>query len=279
MPDLTKAAGARPRVILCALATLLASCQTAPTLWPRAAVPAAASVRGRNRCPRPLDRRRNDARAEGRADHPGRHSIGHARRCPPLLSRLDPQWRRRLAGHEHARQRRRLAEAGGRILPRVDVDRHGGQGAGDVGHRRGPRPQQCLWRDALPAQYRARRRARSGADGADRPGDRRAGSRDWHHLGVRADPGRRAEPALGPHLRKLQQRSRRGSRLCAKRWSAGCRVSWARPLRCSRRPSTGSATAAPSTARTRAKPRPARPTSIAPTPPAITARSPPTFRR
>jgi len=38
-----KAAGARPRVILCALAGLLASCQTVPAMWPRAAVPASAS--------------------------------------------------------------------------------------------------------------------------------------------------------------------------------------------------------------------------------------------
>src|SRR4051812_4001596 len=43
MDDLTKAAAARPRLILCALATLLASCQTAPAIWPRAAVPAAPS--------------------------------------------------------------------------------------------------------------------------------------------------------------------------------------------------------------------------------------------
>ena len=113
-------------------------------------------------------------------------------------------------------------------LPRVDVDRHGGQGAGDLGHRRRPRPQQRLWRDALPAQHRARRGARSGADGADRPGDGGAGSRDRHHLGVRADAGRRAEPALGPDLRKLQLRPGRGPRLCARRWSAGSRASSAR---------------------------------------------------
>ena len=50
------------------------------------------------------------------------------------------------------------------FLSRVDVDRHEGEGAGDLGHRRRPRAQQCLWRDALPAQHRARRRARSGAD-------------------------------------------------------------------------------------------------------------------
>src|SRR5258708_15519655 len=43
MPVLKKAAGARPRVILCALAGLLASCQTVPAMWPRAAVPASAS--------------------------------------------------------------------------------------------------------------------------------------------------------------------------------------------------------------------------------------------
>src|SRR6476469_1482383 len=34
-------AGARPRLILCALATLLVSCQTTPAIWPRAAVSAA----------------------------------------------------------------------------------------------------------------------------------------------------------------------------------------------------------------------------------------------
>jgi len=43
MHDLTKAAGTRPRLILCALAALLASCQTAPAIWPRAAIPAASS--------------------------------------------------------------------------------------------------------------------------------------------------------------------------------------------------------------------------------------------
>ena len=84
---------------LCALAAaLLASCRDgAGATWPRAAVPVAAPSE-RDRSPCPLDRRRNDARAEGRADHPGRHPLGHAGRRAALLSRLDPQWRRRLAG-------------------------------------------------------------------------------------------------------------------------------------------------------------------------------------
>src|SRR5260221_13766201 len=38
-----KAAGARPRVTLCAFAGLLASCQTAPEMWARSEVPASAS--------------------------------------------------------------------------------------------------------------------------------------------------------------------------------------------------------------------------------------------
>src|SRR4051812_44541059 len=40
MDDLTKAVGMRPRLLLCALAGLLASCQTAPAIWPRSALPA-----------------------------------------------------------------------------------------------------------------------------------------------------------------------------------------------------------------------------------------------
>src|SRR3954464_8623686 len=43
MLDLTKAVGARPRLILCALTMLLASCQAVPAIWPRAAVPVAPS--------------------------------------------------------------------------------------------------------------------------------------------------------------------------------------------------------------------------------------------
>ena len=129
---------------------------------------------------------------------PDIRSVTPGRRSP-LLHRLDPQRRRRLAGDEHARQRRRLAEAVRRLLPRVDVDRHDGQGPGDLGHRRRPRAQQCLWRDALPAQYRARRRARSRADRADRP---------------TRPPSRFARPASAG-------RSRRPWRSCRTRAGAG----------------------------------------------------------
>src|SRR4051812_25644479 len=43
MHVLTKAVGMRPRLFLCALATLIASCQTAPAIWPHAGIPAAPS--------------------------------------------------------------------------------------------------------------------------------------------------------------------------------------------------------------------------------------------
>ena len=171
---------------------------------------------------RPFDRRRHDARAEGRADDPARHPLGHSGRGPPLLHRLDPQRRRRLAGDEHALERRRLAQAVGRFLPRVDVDRHDGQGAGDLGHRRGPRPQQRLRRDALPAQHRARRGARSGADDTHRPRDRRAGSGD------RASPG----PSRRP-LRSCRTRAGAGPTKATApipRWSAPTPRRWSRGL-------------------------------------------------
>ena len=64
---------------------------------------------------------------------------------------------------------------------------------------------------------------------AHRPGDRGAGSRDRDHLGLRADARGRAEPALGPDLRKLQLRSRAGPRLWRSDGRAGFRASSARP--------------------------------------------------
>ncbi len=55
------------------------------------------------------------------------------------------------------------------------------------------------------------------ADDAHRPRNRGAGSGDRHHLGFRADAGGRAEPALGPDVRKLQLRSGDRPQLMAKR--------------------------------------------------------------
>ena len=95
----------------------------------------------------------------------------------------------------------------------------------------------------------------------DRPGNRRAGSSDGNQLGVRADACGRPEPALGPDLRKLQLGSGAGALLWRGDGRAASRASWARRHRCSRPPSTSSATAGPSMARTRAKPERARPIS------------------
>ena len=97
------------------------------------------------------------------------------------------------------------------------------------------------------------------ADDAHRSSDRRAGPRDRHHLGLRADAGGRAEPALGPDLRKLQLRSGAGPRL----WrSDGARAAGAArklDVGARHRQALSSAMAALSTASTRAKPARPRP--------------------
>ena len=65
----------RPRVILCLAATLLAPAAMGAENWPRAKSPAPASaLEARARS----DRCRYDARAKGRANDPGRHSLDQA---------------------------------------------------------------------------------------------------------------------------------------------------------------------------------------------------------
>ena len=99
---LKTAAALAPRVILCALATSRCFVPDgagdrghAPQI-PVAPADAAIEARARSIVAG------HDARAEGRADDPGRNPLGHARRRPPILYRVDPQRRRRLAGDEHA---------------------------------------------------------------------------------------------------------------------------------------------------------------------------------
>ena len=121
-----------------------------------------------------------------------------------LLPRLGPQRRRRVAGHEQARQRRPTGSTLSRRLLRASM-------ATDMAVK-----VPVIWgTDAVhghnnvygatlfPHNIGLGAAHDPGADDADRPRDRRAGARDRHHLGVRADAGRGAEPALGPHLRKL----------------------------------------------------------------------------
>src|SRR3546814_4864197 len=58
-----------------------------------------------------------------------------------VLPRLGAQRRRLVAGPGQARHARRLGGAGRSPVRRLDVDRHEGAGAGDLGHRRGARAQ------------------------------------------------------------------------------------------------------------------------------------------
>ena len=103
----------------------------------------------------------------------------------------------------------------GAALPRgLDGHRHGGQGAGRVGHRRRPRPQQRVRRHPVPAQHRAGRGAQPEADGGNRRGHRESHARQRHRLGLRPDPGRGARRPLGTHLRELFRASGHREKLC-----------------------------------------------------------------
>ena len=142
------------------------------------------------------------ARGEGRADDPARDHDDHAGPGGRVPHRLRAQRRRRMARRGQARLAGRLAEARRRLLGRLQGGQHGRR-ARDLGHRRRARQLEHLRRHPVPAQHRARRRARPVSD-PRRPGRHRAtGARDRPGLGVRADAGRGPRRPLGPHLRGL----------------------------------------------------------------------------
>ena len=149
-----------------------------------------------------LDALQAHAGGEGRADDPARDHDDHPGPGGGVPHRLRAQRRRRLARREQARLAGRLAGARRRLLGRLQAGQHGRR-ARDLGHRRRPRQLQHLRRDPVPAQHRARRRARPVPD-PRRPGRHGApGARDRPGLGVRADAGRRPRRPLGPHVRGL----------------------------------------------------------------------------
>ena len=195
-------------MVLCALAApLLASCQTAPAIWPRAAVPALAS----------------DAAIDARA-----RSIVAGMTLEQKVGQITQADIRSVTPDDVRRYYLGSILNGGGAWPGMNMhasvadwlklsdDYYRASMSTDMavkvpviwgtdavhGHNNVYGATLFPHNIGLGAAHDPALMARIGQATA------RAGPRDRHHLGVRADACGRAEPALGPDLRKLQLRSR-----------------------------------------------------------------------
>ncbi len=100
---------------------------------------------------------------------------------------------------------------------------------GDLGNRRGPRAQQCLRRDAFPAQYRAWRRARSAADASASAAQPRSRCARPASAGPSRRRSRSCRTRAGDGLTKATAPIRRLCAPMAKRWCEASRASSVRP--------------------------------------------------